>query len=45
MQNSQSPRGKQVRKEVEQCDRLGGLMLLQSLAGGTGCGSTFQISM
>lgn len=27
-----------VRKEVEQCDRLGGLMLLQSLAGGTGSG-------
>lgn len=38
MQNSYSPRGKQVRKEVEQCDRLGGLMLLQSLAGGTGSG-------
>jgi tubulin delta len=27
-----------VRKEVEHCDRLGGLMLLQSLAGGTGSG-------
>ena len=27
-----------VRKEVEHCDRLGGLLLLQSLAGGTGSG-------
>jgi tubulin delta len=27
-----------VRKEAENCDRLGGLMLLQSLAGGTGSG-------
>ena len=27
-----------VRKEVEQCDQLGGLLLLQSMAGGTGAG-------
>lgn len=27
-----------IRKEVECCDRLGGLLLLQSLAGGTGSG-------
>eukprot|EP00957_Ditylum_brightwellii_P166973 12710999-Ditylum_brightwellii.AAC.1 len=27
-----------IRREVERCDHMGGLLLLQSMAGGTGAG-------